>query len=126
MRYLAVLILCLSGCGGPSPEFKGVAPTRIKMGGAVFDVRVDGLRAEAVRLNGQYAPRLAGVGPQAVFAIERVSGCRVDRLTGDQAMMQATLDCGAGAPTPRTRPAYLECDAFDLDSDVGELICFPF
>lgn len=127
MRFLVFACLLLtSACDTASPEFAGVTPVRVTVGGSVFDVRVEGRRAEALRLNAQAAPRLASVGVPAVLAIERVSGCRVDRLTGDQAMMRATLDCGAGAPNPRGRTPYLECDAFELDEEVGELVCYPF
>ncbi|MGK7651515.1 hypothetical protein ACSQ76_03505 [Roseovarius sp. B08] len=119
-------ILAVAACATPGPEFSGVSPVRTKMGASVFDIRVAGRRAEAIRLNPQPAMRLSSVGVPAVLAIERVSGCRVDRLSGDQAMMRATLDCGAGAPAPKRRETYLECDAFELDADGGELICYPF
>lgn len=121
-----LLIIFLGGCGGASPAFFGVDPVRVHAGGHVFDIRVDGRRAEAVRRNMVWLPRLASVGVPAVGAIEAVSGCRVDRLTGDQAMMRATLDCGSGAPRPRFPTPYLECDAFDLDDETGELLCYPF
>jgi len=123
---IVIPLLALAACDTASPEFAGVAPVRVTAGASVFDIRVDGRRAEAVRLNPQPAPRLASVGVPAVLAIEAVSGCRVDRLTGDQAMMRATLDCGGGAPAPRGRVPYLECDAFDPDEEVSELICYPF
>lgn len=126
MFRLLLSLLVLGACGTPSPEFSGISPVRIKMGASVFDIRVAGRRAEAIRLNPQPAMRLSSVGVPAVLAIERVSGCRVDRLSGDQAMMWATLDCGAGAPAPRRPETYLECDAFELDAEGGELICYPF
>ena len=126
MFRLLLSLLVLGACGTPSPEFFGIAPVRIKMGASVFDIRVAGRRAEAIRLNAKPAMRLSSVGVPAVLAIERVSGCRVDRLRGDQALMWATLDCGAGAPVPRQREPHLECDAFDRDADGGELICYPF
>lgn len=123
---MLLILLVLGACGTPGPEFAGVAPVRVKLGASVFDIRVAGRRAEAIRLNPRPAMRLASVGVPAVLAIERVSGCRVDRLRGDQAMMRAALDCGAGAPEPRRRETYFECDAFDLDADGGALICYPF
>jgi len=127
MRVIGLFcFFAMAACDMASPEFAGVTPVRVKMGASVFDVRVAGRRAEAVRLNPQAAPRLASVGVPAVLAVERVSGCRVERLTGDQAMMRARLNCGKGAPAPLTRATYLECDAFDLDEEVGELICYPF
>lgn len=85
MRLLLLLsVLAIAACGTPSPEFSGVAPVRVKLGASVFDIRVAGRRAEAIRLNQRPAMRLASVGVPAVLAIERVSGCRVDRLRGDQ------------------------------------------
>ncbi|WP_420557009.1 hypothetical protein [Roseovarius sp.] len=123
---LLILLSALTACDTASPDFAGVAPVRIEAGASVFDIRVKGRRAEAVRLNAQPAFRLSSVGVPAVLAIEAVSGCRVDRLTGDQAMMRATLDCGSGAPAPRRPETYLECDAFELDAEGGELICYPF
>ncbi len=121
-----LLILFLSGCGGGSPAFRGVDPVRVHAGGHVFDLRVDGQRAEAVRRNMAWVPRLASVGGPAVAAIEAVSRCRVDKLTGDQAMIRATLDCGEGAPRTRLAKPQLECDAYNLDEKSGELLCYPF
>jgi len=126
MRGFLLLALLLMGCGGPSPEFRKVHVTRVMMGISMFDVLVTGLHAEAVRVNTQYAPRLGQLGLKAVLAIEQVSGCRVDRLSGDAAMVEATLDCGEGAPDARVPVPYLECDAFDLETDMGEMICYPF
>ncbi len=123
---MLLIFLVLGACGTPGPKFSGVAPVRVQVGASVFDIRVAGRRAEAIRLNPRPAMRLASVGVPAMLAIERVSGCRVDRLSGDQAMMWATLDCGAGALVPRQREPYLECDAFELDAGGGELICYPF
>jgi len=124
MRYaLTLLVLvALAGCGGPGPAFRDVPVTRVGFGEHVFDIRVKGRRAEAVRVPPGWAPRLAAVGPQAVFAIEQVSGCRVDRLTGDQAMMQATLDCGAGAPEPPIKRPNQECDGIDPEQALAVLI----
>ncbi|MFN3210067.1 MAG: hypothetical protein ACE369_13900 [Roseovarius sp.] len=121
-----LLSFVLAACGTPGPDFAGIEPARARVGASVFDIRITGLRAEALRLNPQAAPRLSSVGVAAVLAIEGVSGCRVERLTGDAAMMQATLDCGAGAPAVLKRPPALECDAFDLKEEVSDLICYVF
>ena len=125
--FAAFLTLMLSACNGPGPAFRHVDPVTVRAGDVVFDVRVKGSRAEVVRRGALWAPRPASVAVPAVLVIERVTGCRVDRLTGDQAMMRATLDCGDGAPAPRSPRPYLECDAFDLDDEGGgELLCYPF
>lgn len=92
MRYLLCLIL-LSACNTPSPGFRGIAPVRVTVDGSVFDVRVMGTLAEAIRVNPEYAPRMGPIGPRAARAIAQVSGCTVTRIGGDQAMIKAALDC---------------------------------
>ncbi len=93
-KMVAFMLLALAACNTPGPDFRDVAATRIKIDQSVFDVRVRGVRAQAIRLNAENAPRLAAVGPRGVYAIEKVSGCRVRRLDGDAAVMLAWLDCG--------------------------------
>ena len=109
----ALALGVVAGCNTPSEDFRGVPATRVAVDGSVFDVRVAGDRAEAIRVNTQWAPRRSSVLPQTVAAMERASGCAVDRdsLRGDQAMMTASLDCGGGAPAaPRPEPV-LDCVA---------------
>ena len=84
------------------------------------------LPAQAIRLNMEWAPRPAVVAPRAVAAIERVSGCAVSRLEGDQAVFVASLDCGAGSPPRPIFPLDLECDAYDLKDGYGTLECRPY
>ena len=124
-------VLC--ACNTPSPKFRGVAPVRINIGQSSFDVRVIGNRAEAIRLNPEWAPRLESVAPRAVAAIERVSGCAVARLDGDQALILARLTC-AGDPQPlAVVPGVVEydCDIDDLYINKGlgeritEMTCTP-
>lgn len=128
MRLVPPLLLlaALAACDTPGPGYSGVAPVRMHLGGSSFDIRVTGRRAEAIRVNAEWAPRLAAVGPQAVLAIERVSGCKVNRLTGDAARMVARLDCGAGPPPPPPSSGELFCD-LDLheDGETGSLYCVP-
>ncbi|WP_319824805.1 hypothetical protein [Thalassovita sp.] len=123
-------LMFLVACGGPSPEFRGVQPTRVKLAGSVFDVRVKGDRAEAIRRNAEYAPRMGPIGVKAGLAIEEVSGCRVRKLTGDQAMIRARLDCG------KKHSRYPSTTTFDLDCEIeiyptgpysgdAELACRP-
>jgi hypothetical protein len=120
IALLAVLFLI--GCNTPGPSFRGVEPVRISVRGDVFDVRIDGVRAEAMRLNSRWAPRLDAVAPQGVAAIERVSGCRVRKLYGDAAMMTARLDCGQRlAPLPRGN-SY-DCDVYEIVDGLAELTC---
>lgn len=93
----------------PSPAFRGTVPVRVEVQGSVFDVRVRGNRAEAIRLNPQYAPRFGPIRGRAAFAMERVSGCQVVRLTGDQALAFGTLDCGGGVAPLIVEPVEIEC-----------------
>ncbi|MEI4232603.1 hypothetical protein [Roseovarius sp. D22-M7] len=125
MRCLA-LLLCsaLAACNTPGPRFHGVPPVRVEVGQSVFDVRVAGLWAQAIRLTPEWAPRPAAVLPRAVAAIEAVSGCRAARLGGDQAVMIAQLDCGAGSP-PRPQPSFT-CAVEDLGEGEEDLICRPY
>jgi hypothetical protein len=114
--------LLLAACNTPGAGFRGVEPTRITAGGSTFDVRVVGVRAEALRLDTRWAPRLSSVAPQAVVAIERVSGCRVRRLAGDAALMTARLDCGQPlAPLPRGKT--YDCDVYPVWDGLAEMTC---
>lgn len=128
LRYSVLLVICLlvAGCNTPGPAFRGAEPIRISVDQSTFDVRVDGDRAQAIRLNMEWAPRPAVVAPRAVAAIERVSGCAVSRLEGDQAVFVASLDCGAESPPRPIFPLDLECDAYDLKDGYGTLECRPY
>lgn len=116
------LALLVGGCNTPGPAFRGIDPVRITVRGDVFDVRVDGLRAQAMRLNTRWAPRLSAVAPQGVAAIEQVSGCRVRKMDGDAALMTARLDCGQQlAPLPRGHE--YDCDVYESVGGLAELTC---
>jgi len=125
MRWFFLLLL-LTACNTPSPGFYGVEPVRMHLGGSTFDIRVKGRRAEAIRLNMEWAPRLSSVGEKAVLAIEKVSGCEVTRLKGDAALVEARLDCGSGPPPPRPPSGELFCE-MDLheNGETGSLYCVP-
>ncbi|MDU8927554.1 hypothetical protein RXV86_09175 [Alisedimentitalea sp. MJ-SS2] len=133
MKRLVCLVfaVALAACNTPSPGFRGVEPVRITIGQSTFDVRVDGNRAEAIRLNREWAPRLEAVAPRAVAAIEKVSGCSVAKLGGDQALIEARLKCGKGAEPIEVLPGKVEydCDIDDtyvnrgLGEKVTEMTC---
>lgn len=134
MRMLVPAALALAAaCDTPSPGFRGVAPVRITVGKSTFDIRVDGNRAEAIRLNREWALRLEAVAPRAVAAIEKVSGCTVTKLDGDQALMFARLKCGKGVAPMAVAPGRIEYDR-DIDGtyvnrglgeQVTEMTCTP-
>ena len=87
--------IAFAGCNTPSMGFRGIEPVTLTVEGSTFDVRVNGTRAEAIRTNAQYAPRMGPMGDRASVAIEKVSGCIVKRFGGDQAVIFAELDCGS-------------------------------
>jgi hypothetical protein len=127
MRYAVLLVLAvMAACDTPSPDFQGVPAHRVTVDGSDFTIRIKGLQAEAIRTNMQWAPRMSATAPQGVAAIEAVSGCRVDKLMGDQAMMQARLDCGDGPPPAPLFPLDLECEAYEIDTGYGSLDCRPY
>ena len=77
----------------PSIEFLGFDSATVTVEGSTFDVRVKGTVAEAIRTNLQYAPGMGQMGGRASVAIEQVSGCKVKRFGGNQAVIFAELDC---------------------------------
>lgn len=84
----------LLGCTTPPMEYRGVPATTIAVGEDRFNVHVKGNTALAIRTNTAYRPRLSSVAKQGREAIEIASGCRViGPLTGDQAVMHATIEC---------------------------------
>jgi hypothetical protein len=115
---LFIATVLLAGCNTPSPAFRGVAPVRVTVGKSVFDVRVKGNRAEAIRLNHEWAPRLEAVAPRAVTAIEQVSGCTVYRTGGDAALILARLKCAKGKGPVPPEPLQYDCD---IDTDFAQV-----
>lgn len=91
----AVFLLILAGCNTAGPHFRGLPATRVLVDDSVFDVRVRGDLAEAMRVNPQYAPRLGPIRGRAAFAMAQVSGCEVIEVRGDQALVTGLLSCGA-------------------------------
>ncbi|MEX0351415.1 MAG: hypothetical protein AB3N15_18480 [Paracoccaceae bacterium] len=91
--WRCVLVSLVAACGAASPEFRRAPVMRVAVDGSVFDIRVRGGLAEAVRVNPQYAPRLGPIGSRAGAAMEQVSGCQVVGVLGDQAVMTGVLDC---------------------------------
>ncbi len=118
------MAVMLAGCAAPGPEFRDTPATRIHIGPSVFDVRVQGARAEAIRLNMENAPRLAAVAPRGVFASEKVSGCSVRNLQGDAAVMRAWLDCG-GPLQPLPHSHEFECSIDVVYANFADLTCEP-
>ena len=123
MRLVLILVvLTTAACNTPSREFRGVEARRIAVEGSTFDVRVRGELAEAIRVNAEYAPRMGPIADRAALAVATVSGCVVTRVTGDQALTVAQLDCD-GRPNDYVPPPAVsfECerigDPLRLDGD---------
>ncbi|WP_371056335.1 hypothetical protein [Rhodosalinus sp. K401] len=94
IRSISCAALCLAAaCDTPGRGFMGQPAERVAAGGHVFDVRVRGDRAEAIRLNAAVFPSYGEIGPAAALAIRRATGCEPQALTGDPSVVHATLAC---------------------------------
>jgi len=82
LLFVLALFVSLAGCNTPGPHFRDLPATRISVDGSVFDIRVRGELAEAMRINPEYAPRFGPIKARAAFAFEAVSGCRLLRSWG--------------------------------------------
>lgn len=109
MLRILPLMLLLTACNTPSQAFRDVPVSTVTIDGSTFDVRIKDRRAEALRTNVQYAPRMGPIGGRAAMAIEQVSGCLVHDISGDQAVVQARLDCGDGVPAKKRGAVNYEC-----------------
>lgn len=119
MRLIPILLF-LVACDTPGPHFRGIVATTVEVDGAVFAVRVRDRLGEAIRTNAQYAPRFGPVAAKAKVAIERVSGCAVTEMRGDQAQALGVLDCGDSAPVPVEVFAGRSLTCHEIDSYVLE------
>lgn len=127
MRQVIAIIglFSLAGCDTPPPEYRGIAGQRITVGQSTFDVRQDGTRALALRINSEWAPRPEAVMPRALVAIEKSTGCRVTRMDGDQVLIEARLDCGGGARERTPTTLEYDCDYRPQYAGRVELVCTP-
>jgi hypothetical protein len=111
MKYsLLIFLLLLVACNTAGPHFRGLPATTITVDGSTFDVRVRGELAEAIRTNGEFAPRFGPIRDRAGRAMAQVSGCEVRAVRGDQAQATGILRCGKGTPqVSRVVPVNVEC-----------------
>jgi hypothetical protein len=121
IRYLSLLVL--AACSAGTPYFRDVPATRIAVNGSVFDVRVRGELAEAVRVNMQYAPRLGPIRDRAGLAMAQVSGCPILDVLGDAAVTVGVLGCDSEAGerlllTAVSTPNY-ECVDYGIYENIG-------
>ena len=134
MRALMAILVCtLTACSTPGRHFRGIDPVRITVEGSVFDIRVRGNLAEAIRINPQYAPRLGPLAGRAALAMAQVSECNVVQILGDQAVLTGILQCADTAPQyPAAVPQGYDCSAViplsKTDEEGAELNyeCFAF
>ncbi len=127
MRFL--ILLMLAACSAGTPHFRGVPATRVSVNGSVFDVRVRGELAEAVRVNAQYAPRLGPIRDRAALAMAQVSGCPILDVLGDAAVTLGVLGCDRDLGEKLllaaiSRPNYECIDYGGYDYQVFE--CSPY
>ena len=125
MGRVLLLLVLLAACSQPSPAFRGIAPVQVTVGESVFDVRLRGHHAQAIRLGPRRAPRTLSVAPEAAAAIAAVSGCEVPRLWGDQAMLEAALLCGPDRAARRFVPVPHDCRVIPTRRRWTELVCAP-
>jgi hypothetical protein len=111
-----VILLTLSACNAPSPLFREVTATRVTVDNSVFDVRVRGTLAEAIRINPQYAPRFGPIRDQVAFAMAQVSGCLVTDVLGDQAQATGLLVCDNRSTRRTNRGGALRFDCLEVQS----------
>lgn len=121
IRYLFLLVL--AACSAGTPHFRDLPGTRVAVNGSIFDVRIKGELAEAVRINMQYAPRLGPIRDRAALAMAQVSGCPILDVLGDAAVTVGVLGCDRASGerlllTSVSTPNY-ECIDFGLFENVG-------
>ncbi len=108
----------LLSCDAPGLRHMGVAPVQREVGGMVFDIRVRDGRAEAIRTNAMWLPRMQDVAANGGRAIETATGCKVAWLQGDPSVLLAGLDCGDGR-VPRKPRGRTYCTGTVFAPDRG-------
>jgi hypothetical protein len=92
-RVLLLAPFLLAACDSPSLSMAGANSEQVQVGGMTFGVHYRGTEAEVLRLNRDWRPSFAEVSANARIAVQQVTGCRVRDITGDPAILKATLDC---------------------------------
>ncbi len=93
VRMILFLGLVLAGCNSAPGYFGQSDVTRLEVNGSVFDIRVRDEAALAVRVNPEFFPEGAEVRPKARVAMQKVSGCQVEHVLGDNNMILGLMDC---------------------------------
>ncbi|WP_010395942.1 hypothetical protein [Paracoccus sp. TRP] len=96
------LVLILSACASPSPQFFGATRYDTTLDGVRFVVFHDGARAQVIRLGYLDRQTRARIPELMVVAAEQTTGCRVipnslrSRIPGDTGEAQLSLRCPDG------------------------------
>lgn len=120
MRYLALVLLVLTGCASPAPRFFGAVRHDISLEGYRFAVFVKDDRAEVIRLGYLRRGERDPVPALMQRAAEMASGCAVQgparggwaspSLPGDTGEARFQLACaaaaGGGVRHPAARPVH--------------------
>ncbi|QFU09994.1 hypothetical protein PARPLA_00443 [Rhodobacteraceae bacterium THAF1] len=73
-----------------------------------FQVRIKGDTAQAIRVSRNWLPKKRAVFDAATMAVERVAGCPVRSVDGDQAIVLARLRCKDAPPPVPTAVIVLD------------------
>lgn len=99
-RTLLICLVFLGACNTAGPGFHGIHATRASAGGSDFLIRKRGNAAEVMRISPEAFPRFEAVAERGALATQQVTGCTVDWVQGDPAMMHMGLACGT-TPSPK-------------------------
>lgn len=126
MRWL-VIMLGLVGCGGTGDGLTQGPAQRVFVAGDTFDIRQQGVRAVAIRVNSRWVPNRAAIEGSAARAIRVATRCDVLAMTGDQALIHALLDCDADQARPLVigvPERYFDCEADWIEEEIADLTCY--
>jgi hypothetical protein len=93
MKKAIAFAVFLAACDSPSPRFANAPAQSVNVNGYVFSIRILGDSVEAVRTSRRAVPSRDAVFSAARVAIERAANCAVEELSGDQAIVQASIAC---------------------------------
>lgn len=97
LSVLLILILILSACASPAPEFFGATRTEVTRDGRQYVVLQKGERVEVIRLGYAVRGEHQAIRATMIDLIPAVTGCtlREGTLHGDSGEMRGSLNCPA-------------------------------
>ena len=93
MRVLMFWALTLTGCNTASGYFGQSSVTQFEVEGSIFDIRVRDEAALAVRVSAEFMPEGVEIRQKAQVAIQKVTGCQVEYVLGDNNIILGLMDC---------------------------------